>query len=302
MQKLETEHLLDESFTNRTTASGLRILITGDSYVQGTSGPKEDSLAYLIAKKLQERLPIQHLRIYAKDGATVSEIATNLHTQYPASNPDEPKAEPKFDIIISNGGVNDQYRGHVGALYQDALNKKLFPTVERLLADDGHFFKVSTPIWALSPAGITPDSPGYSYRTDQKEGYELVRQKVTGHPSYNSPQGVADDTASINTADRIHITKLNSPKYHSVDITEVTARAVYNFVATDALEDVHYNRLDATKLNKGGFVDHIHFSRAVHEAQADVIVAQILEQFKGVEKPEAQKDILLCSDNGRVKS
>jgi hypothetical protein len=256
------KHRLDKTFVRTIEIAGLRIGIFGDSYMQGTGGEEKDSLAYQIVKLLEERVGINYLRIHAKDGATTSEIATDLHHLLPASNPDEEglvmAESDKFHIIIVNGGVNDQYRGLGLSGFFDGLNKKLYPTLERMLFPEGWIFRVDTNDWSKTPAGVS--GAGYGYRTDPAIGYEAVRERISMDPTYNTSDGVSREIAAFNERDKI---VASSKGVHFIETARQTA------------EYVHPGELDREK-----FVDHIHFTKDVHEMQAKIIVDQIIEALR----------------------
>lgn len=289
-QVIPLRHLLNQSFVRPFGGGkGLRIYIAGDSYVQGTGGRIEDSLAHQIIRCLEKVIPIDFLRIYARDGATVEEIASNTQSLYPQSNPDEgalsvPENE-RFDIIIVNGGVNNQYRKGAGIPgFYDGLNKKLYPTLERLIKKNGIIFKIDSIDWSKTPAGQSGE--GYRYRVDEKKGYEVVRREAVVNPVYNTPEGVSADIAEYNERDK-----------------QVAAERGVHFIAISGKTKEFVLKTQSDKVEEKKFVDPIHFSGDVHSYQAQIIagtVVAVLEERGPIGEPYRTGIVDVGIQSGRV--
>lgn len=223
---------------------GIRVGIFGDSFLQGTGGPAEDSLAYCLIQELEKQgMVIRSAVMLTKDGATVDGINERIQDRFPVSNPDEEELEldPKqhFDLIVFNGGVNDHYRGFSNTIFQDALSKVIYPTLKRMLAPEGRIVKLNTIDWSTSPAGRQGE--GHRHRCEK---YQTVKAKNHGNKKYNTSQGVSQTLRTYNTIDE-EIAKEKNAIY--VKVSEHTFKYVIN-QATDQprpecfLDGLHFSK------------------------------------------------------------
>ncbi len=272
-EKARLMRVMDEKIQRGTAAKGMRLGIFGDSYVQGTGGRPEDSLAYVLIEELERRgIALSYVEIYAQDGATVRDIALSIQRAYHAANPDEKievAPEDKFDLLVVNGGVNDQYQGLRVSGFLDHLHKQLLPTLKKLAKSETAIFKLNTTNWGEAPVCV--EGEGTVYRIHPIHGYQRVRDimqgnadlKIEADPFYNTPMRIQQEIRDFNEAERRYlageITAFSCK--HAINLIDIsTPTSAMVFPQGKPRPDLYAEESDK-----------LHYTREVYQMQATII-------------------------------